>query len=57
MHERRRAEHVARAARAGGPQPQLVLHRVPDSIDDFTYADFEITGYEAQPNIPAPIAV
>ena len=37
--------------------PQLVLHRVPDSIDDFTFEDFEITGYEAQPNIPAPIAV
>ena len=43
--------------REPGPQPQLVLHRVPDSIDDFTYEDFEITGYEAQPNIPAPIAV
>ena len=43
--------------REPGPQPQLVLHRVPDSIDDFTYQDFEITGYEAQPNIPAPIAV
>ena len=43
--------------REPGPQPQLVLRRVPDSIDDFTYEDFEITGYEAQPNIPAPIAV
>ena len=43
--------------REPGPQPQLVLHQVPDSIDDFTYEDFEITGYEAQPNIPAPIAV
>ena len=43
--------------REPGPQPQLFLHRMPDSIDDFTYEDFEITGYEAQPNIPAPIAV
>ena len=43
--------------REPGPQPQLVLHRVPGSIDDFTFEDFEITGYQAQPNIPAPIAV
>ena len=43
--------------REPGPQPQLVFHQVPDSIDDFTYEDFEITGYEAHPNIPAPIAV
>ena len=38
-------------------EPQLVLKRVPDSIDGFAYEDFEITGYEAQPHISAPIAV
>jgi thymidylate synthase len=43
--------------RTPGPLPQLVLRRVPDSIDGFTFEDFEITGYEAAPNIPAPIAV
>ena len=43
--------------RTPGPLPQLVLKRVPDSIDGFTYEDFEITGYEAQPHISAPIAV
>ena len=44
-------------ARKPGPLPQLVLKHVPDSIDGFTYDDFEITGYEAQPHISAPIAV
>jgi len=43
--------------RIPGPLPTLVLRRVPDSIDGFTFEDFEITGYEAAPNIPAPIAV
>ena len=37
--------------------PQLVIHRTPDSIDGFCFEDFEITGYDAQPNIAAPIAV
>ena len=37
--------------------PQLVIHRTPDSIDGFHFDDFEITGYDAQPHIAAPIAV
>ena len=43
--------------RAPGPPPQLVIHRQPDSIDDFTYDDFEITNYAPQPHIAAPIAI
>ena len=37
--------------------PKLLIHRTPDSIDGFRFEDFEITGYEAQPHIAAPIAV
>ena len=37
--------------------PRLLIHRKPESIDDFCFNDFEITGYNAQPNIAAPIAV
>jgi len=37
--------------------PQLVIKRVPESIDAFEYDDFEITGYEPQAHISAPIAV
>jgi thymidylate synthase len=40
-----------------GELPQLLIHRTPDSIDGFRFDDFEITGYEAQPHIAAPIAV
>ena len=37
--------------------PQLLIHNSPESIDGFQYDDFEVTGYEAQPHIVAPIAV
>ncbi|MGB2468971.1 MAG: thymidylate synthase [Candidatus Puniceispirillaceae bacterium] len=44
-------------SRTPGELPQLLIHRTPDSIDGFRYDDFEITGYQAQPHIAAPIAV
>ena len=44
-------------SRTPGTLPQLVIHRTPDSIDGFHFDDFEITGYDAQPHIAAPIAV
>ncbi len=44
-------------SRTPGALPQLVIHRTPDSIDGFNFDDFEITGYDAQPHIAAPISV
>ena len=44
-------------ARKPGGLPQLLIHRTPESIDGFRFDDFEITGYDAQPHIAAPIAV
>ena len=37
--------------------PNLVIHNVPERIDDFRYEDFEIVDYVAAPHIAAPIAV
>jgi len=37
--------------------PRLVIKRKPDSIFDYRYEDFEITGYEPHPHIKAPVAV
>lgn len=37
--------------------PELKINRKPDSIFDYKFEDFEIVGYEAHPNIKAPIAV
>ncbi len=37
--------------------PRLVLKRDVETLDEFVYEDFEIVGYEAHPNIAAPIAV
>ena len=44
-------------SRKPGGLPQLLIHRTPESIDGFRFDDFEITGYDAQPHIAAPIAV
>ncbi len=44
-------------ARTPGPSPQLVIKQIPDSPYDFTFDDFEITGYAPQAHIAAPIAV
>ena len=44
-------------SRTPGALPQLVINRLPDSIDGFHFDDFAITGYDAQPHIAAPIAV
>ncbi|MEJ2522180.1 MAG: thymidylate synthase [Gammaproteobacteria bacterium] len=43
--------------RTPGPLPELVIHRRPASIFDYRYEDFEITGYEAAPHIPARVSV
>ncbi len=43
--------------RVPGPLPQLKILRRPPSIFDYRFEDFEITGYEAQPHIPAPVSV
>ena len=37
--------------------PRLVIKRRPDAIDQYEYADFAIEGYEADPHIPAPVAI
>jgi len=44
-------------ARQPGALPQLTIHSSPQTIDGFHFDDFEITGYQAQPHIAAPIAV
>jgi len=37
--------------------PELTIKRKPDSIFDYQFEDFEITGYDPYPTIKAPIAV
>ncbi len=39
------------------PLPTLSIHRRPDSIFDYRFEDFEVTGYQSHPPIKAPIAV
>ena len=36
------------------PYPQLVIRRKPDSIFDYRFEDFEITGYDPWPHIKRP---
>ncbi|QDX21149.1 thymidylate synthase [Pandoraea pnomenusa] len=44
-------------AREPFPLPRLEIARKPDSIFDYRFEDFRITGYEAHPHIKAPVAV
>lgn len=45
------------AGREPYPFPRLVIKRKPDSIFDYRFEDFEITGYQAHPHIKAEVAV
>lgn len=38
-------------------KPELIIHRKPESIFEYTYEDFEIRGYDPHPPISAPIAI
>jgi len=39
------------------PYPTLHIKRRPDSIFDYRFEDFEVTGYDPHPAIKAPVAV
>ena len=39
------------------PLPRLTIVRRPDSIFDYRFEDFEISGYQSHPLIKAPVAV
>jgi thymidylate synthase len=39
------------------PLPKLNISRRPDSIFDYEFEDFEISGYESHPAIKAPVAI
>jgi thymidylate synthase len=39
------------------PLPRLTIKRRPDSIDGYSYEDFEIAGYDPHPHIAALVAV
>ena len=44
-------------ARAPLPLPRLVIGRRAETLFDYRYEDFAITGYQSHPGIKAPIAV
>ena len=37
--------------------PALKILRKPDTIYGYQFEDFELTGYEPAPHIPAPVAI
>lgn len=44
-------------SRSPGPLPQLQILRRPDSLFEYCYEDFSLTGYEPQAHISAPVAI
>lgn len=47
-------EQLSREAR---PLPKLALLRKPESVYDYRFEDFELSGYDPHPHISAPVAV
>ena len=44
-------------SRPPGPLPPLQILRRPDSLFEYCYEDFSLTGYEPQAHISAPVAI
>ncbi|MDP5072228.1 MAG: thymidylate synthase, partial [Congregibacter sp.] len=44
-------------SRESRPLPTLTLLRKPESIYEYRFEDFELSGYDPHPAIPAPVAV
>jgi thymidylate synthase len=44
-------------ARRPKSRPQLHIRRVPASVYHYRFEDFELVGYDPEPNISAPVAV
>ena len=44
-------------SRTPHPLPTLTIKRKPDSLFDYRFEDFEITGYQSHAHIKAPVAV
>ena len=55
------SNHLEQAAlqlsREPRPLPRLVIKRMPESIFEYRFDDFEIVGYDPHPAIKAPIAI
>ena len=52
------AEQVeTQLARRPKSRPSLQINRVPQSLYDYRFEDFELVGYDPEPNISAPVAV
>jgi thymidylate synthase len=57
IYDNHRAQIETQLARAPFPYPTLRLARRPESIFDYAFEDFEVTGYQHHPAIRAPVAV
>jgi thymidylate synthase len=39
------------------PLPNMQIHSTPESVSEFAFEDFTLTGYDPHPRIKAPVAV
>ena len=57
LYSNHREQVELQLSREARPYPQLHIRRRPDSIFDYAFEDFEVTGYDPHPAIKAPVAV
>jgi thymidylate synthase len=57
LYTNHREQVETQLAREPRPLPRMILNPEVARIDDFTYADFTLVGYDPHPALPAPIAV
>jgi thymidylate synthase len=57
IYDNHREQVELQLTREPRPYPKLTLQRRPESIFDYAFEDFEISGYEPHPAIKAPVAV
>ncbi|GAA0998709.1 thymidylate synthase [Subtercola frigoramans] len=57
IYDNHREQVTEQLSRDPYPLPTLTINRVPASIFDYEFGDFEIVGYQHHPAIKAPVAV
>jgi thymidylate synthase len=57
LYKNHKSQALEQLSRDPRPLPQVVINPLIQNINDFRYEDFELTGYDPHPHIPAKVSV